>query len=83
MLRAKISEVKQCPSCGWIMRLQVDPDEHSRKTDTANLSVVRFTCARIARATTLSVRPDGTQARAPKAKRQRPPDCSKCCCTSC
>ena len=42
MLRAKISEVKQCPSCGWIMRLQVDPDEHSPKTDTANLSVVRF-----------------------------------------
>jgi len=24
MLRAKLSDTKQCPSCGWLMRLLVD-----------------------------------------------------------
>jgi hypothetical protein len=33
---------KVCPSCGWIMRLQVDPDDRTPQTDTADLSVVRF-----------------------------------------
>ena len=42
MLRAKLSEIKQCPSCGWIMRLQVDPDDRTPRADTSNLSVVKF-----------------------------------------
>ena len=42
MLRAKLSEIKQCPSCGWIMRLTVDPDDRTPRADTAHLSVVKF-----------------------------------------
>jgi hypothetical protein len=42
MFRAKLSDTKQCPSCGWIMRLQVDPDERAPQADTPDLSVVRF-----------------------------------------
>jgi hypothetical protein len=26
MLKAKLHETRQCPSCGWLMRLQVDPE---------------------------------------------------------
>jgi hypothetical protein len=26
MLKAKLHETRQCPSCGWVMRLQVDPE---------------------------------------------------------
>jgi hypothetical protein len=42
MLRAKLSDTKQCPSCGWVMRLMVDPDQRRPQADTAHLSVVRF-----------------------------------------
>jgi hypothetical protein len=26
MLKAKLHETRQCPSCGWLMRLQIDPE---------------------------------------------------------
>jgi hypothetical protein len=42
MLKAKLHETRQCPSCGWLMRLQIDPDERGPRTDTPDLSVVRF-----------------------------------------
>jgi hypothetical protein len=42
MFRAKLSEIRKCPSCGWLMRLTVDPDDRAPKADTAHLSVVRF-----------------------------------------
>jgi hypothetical protein len=43
MFRAKLSETNQVPpSCGWIMRLTVDPDDRAPQPDTPHLSVVRF-----------------------------------------
>ena len=42
MLRAKLSDLRQCPSCGWIMKLLADPDLDAPQADTAHLSVVRF-----------------------------------------
>jgi hypothetical protein len=43
MFKAKLSEVKACPSCGWIMRLQVDPDPQEKPTvKAADFSPVRF-----------------------------------------
>jgi hypothetical protein len=44
MFRAKLSEIRKCPSCGWLMRLTTDPDPDSGvpQTDTPHLSVVRF-----------------------------------------
>jgi hypothetical protein len=42
MLKAKLHETRQCPSCGWLKRLQVDPDDRAPQADTPDLSVVRF-----------------------------------------
>jgi hypothetical protein len=42
MLRAKLADCKQCRSCGWLMRLQVDPDDQAPRADTKDVSVVRF-----------------------------------------
>ena len=42
MFKAKLSEVRKCPSCGWLMRLMTDPDERTPEVDTANLSIVKF-----------------------------------------
>lgn len=42
-VKAKLSETKQCPSCGWIMRLAVDPDPQEQRTVKASdFSPVRF-----------------------------------------
>jgi hypothetical protein len=30
MLKAKLHETKQCPSCGWLMKLQIDIDSMRR-----------------------------------------------------
>ena len=30
MFRAKLCDTKQCPSCGWLMRLIVDPESMRR-----------------------------------------------------
>jgi len=43
MLRAKLSDTKQCPSCGWIMRLQVDPDQQEKlNVKAADYSPIKF-----------------------------------------
>jgi hypothetical protein len=43
VFRVKLSDTKQCPSCGWIMRLQVDPDPQEEPiAKSADFSPVRF-----------------------------------------
>jgi hypothetical protein len=43
VFRVKLSDTKQCPSCGWIMRLQVDPDLQEKPiAKSADFSPVRF-----------------------------------------
>ncbi len=42
MLRAKLHETRQCPSCGWIMKLEIDPDPRETRAIKADVSPVRF-----------------------------------------
>ena len=42
MLRAKLSDTKQCPSCGWLMRLEIDTDPQETRAVKADVSPVRF-----------------------------------------
>jgi len=42
MFKAKLSDLRKCPSCGWLMKLLTDPDPDVPQADTADLSIVRF-----------------------------------------
>ena len=42
MLRAKLSDTKQCPSCGWLMKLATKPDPREIPAPNAEVSRVRF-----------------------------------------
>jgi hypothetical protein len=41
MLKAKLHETRQCPSCGWLMRLQVDPESVWQMGNASNRASAR------------------------------------------
>lgn len=60
MLRAKLSETRQCLGYGWIMKLTVDLDpRETRNVKPEDVSPVRFYTSRMVRANMRSGQPDG------------------------